>query len=132
MASVIDAALSTVKLIIDSKSIQIQTQLDFNVGQVLGDFNSLQQVVGNLISNTVKFTPNGGRVEISLKQVGIYAQIKIADTGKGINPNFLPYIFEHLRQEDSTTTRKFGGLGLGLAIVHHLVELHNGTVTVNF
>jgi CheY-like chemotaxis protein len=88
----------------------------------------LQQIVWNLLANAVKFTQQGGRVNIRLEQVGHYAQIVVNDTGKGIDPDFLPYVFDYFRQENSTTTRKFGGLGLGLAIVRHLVELHGGTV----
>jgi PAS domain S-box-containing protein len=103
--------------------------------QVSGNPARLQQVIWNLLSNAVKFTPNGGRVEIRLEQVQSegaiahpYAQITVSDSGIGINPEFAPYIFDYFRQADSATTRKFGGLGLGLAIVRHLVELHGGTV----
>jgi CheY-like chemotaxis protein len=95
---------------------------------VLGDASRLQQVIWNLLSNAVKFTPEAGRVEIRLNRSGAQAQITVCDTGKGIHPDFLPYVFEYFRQADSTTTRKFGGLGLGLAIVRQLVELHGGTV----
>lgn len=101
---------------------------------VRGDSNRLQQVVWNLLSNAVKFTPSGGRVEVQLSKIGIeqatpsYAQIKVIDTGIGINPDFLPYVFEYFRQADSSTTRSYGGLGLGLAIVRQLIELHGGTV----
>ncbi len=109
--------------------------------QVLGDPNRLQQVVWNLLSNAVKFTPNGGRVEVTLslvlhslpttndqEQRTEYAQITVIDTGKGIAPDFLPHLFEYFRQEDGAITRQFGGLGLGLAIVRHIVELHGGSV----
>jgi CheY-like chemotaxis protein len=88
----------------------------------------LQQVVWNLLSNAVKFTPSKGRVEIRLEVVDSHAQISVSDTGKGINSEFLPHVFDYFRQENSTTTRVFGGLGLGLAIVRYLVELHGGTV----
>ena len=94
----------------------------------MGDSARLQQVIWNLLTNAVKFTAEGGRVEIQLERVGSQTQITVSDTGKGIPPDFLPHVFEYFRQEDSTTTRKFGGLGLGLAIVRHLVELHGGTV----
>ncbi|RCJ26002.1 hypothetical protein A6770_26915 [Nostoc minutum NIES-26] len=127
---VISAAMETVHLAAEAKSIEIHTTLEPNVGQVLGDSSRLQQIVWNLLSNAVKFTPEGGRVDIRLQQIGTQAQIIVSDTGKGIDPNFLPYVFEYFRQENSTTTRKFGGLGLGLAIVRHLVELHGGTVQV--
>jgi CheY-like chemotaxis protein len=87
-------------------------------------------VIWNLLSNAIKFTDVGGRVEIHLKQVSSFAEVTVIDTGQGIHPDFLPYVFEYFRQADSATTRKFGGLGLGLAIVRHLVELHGGTVRV--
>ena len=98
--------------------------------QVLGDGHRLQQVVMNLLSNAIKFTPAGGRIELSLEQTGGAVQIAVTDTGAGIDPAFLPYVFERFSQADSTTARRHGGLGLGLAIVRHLVELHGGTVTV--
>ncbi|MBH8553863.1 PAS domain S-box protein [Nostocaceae cyanobacterium CENA357] len=128
LAATIAAALETVRLAADAKSIQIKTNLNSVSGTVSGDMNRLQQVIWNLLSNAVKFTPSGGRVEVQLRQVGMYAQIQVKDTGKGINPEFLPYVFEYFRQEDGTTTRQFGGLGLGLAIVRHFTELHGGTV----
>ena len=128
LASTISAAIETVQLAAQAKSIQIQTVLDPNIGQVLGDSARLQQVIWNLLTNAVKFTLSGGRVEIRLQRVGSLAQITVSDTGKGIEPDFLPHVFEYFRQEDGATTRKFGGLGLGLAIVRHLVELHGGTV----
>lgn len=142
----IQAAIETVRLAAEAKSIEIKTNLVPQLGQVLGDSNRLQQVVWNLLSNAVKFTPSGGRVEVKLSLVSAhssvvrtdgqitsdqglmthYAQITVTDTGKGIHPDFLPHVFEYFRQADSTTTRKYGGLGL--AIVRHLVELHGGTV----
>lgn len=128
IASIVEAALETVRLAAEAKSIQFQTKFASNVGQVLGDPNRLQQVVWNLLSNAVKFTSSGGKVEIWLECVGSLAQLQVSDTGKGIDPDFLPYVFDYFRQENSATTRKFGGLGLGLAIVRHLVELHGGTV----
>ncbi|MBH8575841.1 PAS domain S-box protein [Nostocaceae cyanobacterium CENA369] len=136
LASTIAAAKETVQLAAQTKSIEIQTVIEPNIGQVLGDCARLQQVIWNLLSNAVKFTPAGGRVQVRLSVVNSqpsratdnYAQIQVSDTGKGIHPNFLPHVFEYFRQEDGATTRKFGGLGLGLAIVRHLVELHNGTV----
>ncbi|MEA5624287.1 PAS domain-containing protein [Nostoc sp. UHCC 0251] len=132
LVAVIDAALETVRLIAETKSIQIRLQLDPNVGKVSGDYYRLQQVVGNLLSNAVKFTPRNGSVEVSLslsRELSSHsAVIQVKDTGQGISPEFLPHIFEYFRQADSSTTRQFGGLGLGLAIVRHLVELHGGTV----
>ncbi|MBD0361817.1 MAG: GAF domain-containing protein [Coleofasciculus sp. C3-bin4] len=144
LVTTIEAALETVRLAAQAKEIQIQTLLAPNVGLVSGDSNRLQQVVWNLLSNAVKFTPAGGRVEVRLEKVGEglqvegsttkvqpstqYAQIQVSDTGKGITPEFLPHVFEYFRQENSTTTRQFGGLGLGLAIVRYLTELHGGSV----
>jgi CheY-like chemotaxis protein len=98
------------------------------IGQVSGDAARLQQIVWNLLSNAIKFTPANGRVNIWLERIGDQAQITVSDTGKGINPEFLPHIFESFRQEDASTTRKFGGLGLGLAIVYSLVEAHGGMI----
>ncbi|MEH2175345.1 AAA family ATPase [Nostoc sp.] len=128
LVSVIEAAIETVRLSAEAKSIQIQTILESGVGEVLGDANRLQQVFWNILSNAIKFTPIGGQVKIKLEQVGSQAQVCVTDTGKGIAPEFLPYVFDYFRQADGATTRKFGGLGLGLAIVRHLVELHGGTV----
>ncbi|MEH2086024.1 ATP-binding protein [Nostoc sp.] len=125
---VIEAGLETVRLAAEAKNIQIQTMLDASFGQVLGDSSRLQQVIWNLLSNAVKFTPEGGKIDIQLECVDAQAQITVSDTGKGISPDFLPYVFEYFRQADGTTTRKFGGLGLGLAIVRHLIELHGGTI----
>jgi CheY-like chemotaxis protein/anti-sigma regulatory factor (Ser/Thr protein kinase) len=104
---------------------------DPTIGQVLGDAARLQQVIWNLLTNAVKFTPDGGQVEIQLQLIGSQALIQVRDTGKGISSDFLPHVFEYFRQADATTTRTFGGLGLGLAIVRHLVELHGGTVQVD-
>jgi PAS domain S-box-containing protein len=137
----IKAALETVRLAAEAKSIQIQTIFEPNVGQVLGDSGRLQQVVWNILSNAIKFTSQGGRVEVRLERIEDesqeinkvdthpleYTQITVSDTGRGISADFLPYVFDYFRQADGTTTRKFGGLGLGLAIVRHLVELHGGT-----
>jgi PAS domain S-box-containing protein len=150
LALTIQAAMETVRLSALAKSIDIHTMLEPDVGLVSGDSSRLQQVVWNLLSNAIKFTPPGGRVEIRLERVENmetrkhgdtgnmienfstsllkYAQITISDTGKGIHPDFLSHVFDYFRQEDGATTRKFGGLGLGLAIVRHLVELHGGTV----
>ncbi len=128
LASTIEAALETVRLAAEAKGIPIQRVLDPNVGQVMGESARLQQVIWNLLSNAVKFTPSGGTIEIRLEQINTHAQLQVKDTGKGITREFLPHVFEYFRQEDGTTTRKFGGLGLGLAIVRHLVELHGGTV----
>jgi PAS domain S-box-containing protein len=129
--SIITQALDTIRLAAESKAITLQTIFEANAGQITGDPARLQQIIWNLLSNAVKFTPNGGRVEISLNRVESSVQIKVSDTGKGITSKFLPKIFDYFSQEDSTITRKFGGLGLGLPIVRNLVELHGGTIEVN-
>jgi PAS domain S-box-containing protein len=128
LVEVIDAALETVRLSAESKGIKIQKILVGDIGLISGDSSRLQQIVWNLLSNAVKFTNSGGTIEIRLQQLGNHARIQVKDTGIGITPEFLPYVFEYFRQEDSTTTRKFGGLGLGLAIVRYFTELHGGTV----
>jgi CheY-like chemotaxis protein len=112
----------------DAKGIELSLALDPAASLVAGDGERLQQVVWNLLSNAVKFTPERGRVEVRLARVGTQADISVSDTGQGIKAEFLPYVFERFRQADGTTTRTHGGLGLGLAIVRHLVELHGGTV----
>ncbi|EGK90775.1 PAS domain S-box protein [Microcoleus vaginatus PCC 9802] len=131
LALTVESAIETVNLASVAKSIDIRTVLDPQVGQILGDSGRLQQIVWNLVSNAVKFTSAGGRVEVNLTRVGNQAQITVADTGIGIAREFLPYVFDYFRQKDGATTRKFGGLGLGLAIVRHLVELHGGTVVAD-
>jgi len=131
LSTVISQALETVRLAAEAKGIQIQTTVLPGIGIVMGDAGRLQQVVWNLLSNSVKFTPHGGQVTVALTSDQNHAQIQVTDTGKGINSDFLPYVFEHFRQEDAATTRKFGGLGLGLAIVRQIVEMHGGTVAVD-
>jgi signal transduction histidine kinase/ActR/RegA family two-component response regulator len=128
VASVINAAIDSVQLAAESKGIQLEVRLDPSARHIPGDASRLQQVVWNLLSNAIKFTNAGGRVEVRLKRAGSDAQIRVSDTGQGISPDFLPHIFERFRQADGTTTRRHGGLGLGLSIVRHLVELHGGTV----
>lgn len=131
LATTIQSAIETVQLAAKAKSIEIHAELDPQVGLLMGDANRLQQVIWNLVSNAVKFTPAGGHVEVRLEAIAPYAQIQVIDTGRGIRPEFLPHVFEHFRQADSTTTRQFGGLGLGLSIVRQVVELHGGTVRVD-
>ncbi|MBD2199893.1 MULTISPECIES: hybrid sensor histidine kinase/response regulator [Calothrix] len=128
LATTIESALETVRLAAEAKSIQIQLNLDRQVAPVKGDSSRLQQVIWNLLSNAIKFTPNGGEVAVNLQQVNSQVEIQVKDTGKGISPDFLPFVFEYFRQADSTITRRSGGLGLGLAIVRQLVELHGGRV----
>jgi len=127
LTNVIVSAIDSVRHAAEAKNIDLQVQLT-NVEPVLGDQNRLQQVVWNLLSNAVKFTPQGGQVVVQLRQVNSLAELIVHDTGVGITAEFLPHVFERFRQADGSTTRKFGGLGLGLAIVRHLVELHGGTV----
>ncbi len=129
LAKIVEASLETVRLAAEAKNIQIHSILDAQVSLIAGDAARLQQIVWNLLANAIKFTPNGGLVEVRLDCIDNQAQIQITDMGKGISPQFLPYVFESFCQEDSKTTRQFGGLGLGLAIVRHLTELHGGTVT---
>lgn len=153
LISVIETALDTARPAAEAKEIQVEATLDPSIGLVLGDFDRLQQVVWNLLSNAIKFTPMGGQVEVYLQRVETsadgeqrigenslltpspallstipYAQITVRDTGQGIHSDFLPYVFDRFRQADSSITRSYGGLGLGLAIVRHLVELQGGTV----
>lgn len=122
------AAIETVRLAAEAKEIEIVTTF-VPVGQVTGDVSRLQQVFWNLVSNAIKFTPASGRVEVRITRVGDYAQVQVSDNGKGINPEFIPYLFDYFRQEDSTTTRKYGGLGLGLAIARNIVEMHGGKIS---
>ena len=128
LATTISEVEKTLSLAPQTKQIQLQVIIADNIGLVAGDPVRLQQVVWNLLSNAVKFTPRGGKIEMRLERVGSDAQITVSDTGKGIRPEFLPHIFDYFRQEDSSITREFGGLGLGLAIVRNLVELHGGTI----
>lgn len=150
LKAVITAAIETVRLAAEAKQIQIQTRFLAEEGLVRGDVGRLQQVIWNLLSNAIKFTPSGGRIEIRvesgaqeseelnpaspsqlfpvLESASPSIKISVIDTGKGITPEFLPYIFDYFRQADSSTTRKFGGLGLGLAIARHIIELHGGTI----
>ncbi|WP_404785925.1 ATP-binding protein [Altericista sp. CCNU0014] len=128
LAATIAAAIETVSLAANAKSIEVIADLNPEVGRVSGDATRLQQVVWNLLSNAVKFTPPGGQVAVRLARVENQALISVSDTGKGIHPDFMPHVFDHFRQEDGATTRKFGGLGLGLAIARQIVELHGGTV----
>jgi signal transduction histidine kinase/DNA-binding response OmpR family regulator len=128
LASIIEASVDTVRPMAEAKSILVQPQLRTSHCVVSGDPARLQQVVWNLFSNAVKFTPEGGRVEVGLTCDEQRVELEVSDTGQGISQDFLPYIFDRFRQADGTTTRKHGGLGLGLAIVRHLVELHGGTI----
>jgi signal transduction histidine kinase/DNA-binding response OmpR family regulator len=128
LASLIEATIDTVRPMAEAKSISVQPSLRTSHCVVSGDPARLQQVVWNLFSNAVKFTPEGGSIEVRLTCDEQNVELEVSDTGQGISQDFLPYIFDRFRQADGTTTRKHGGLGLGLAIVRHLVELHGGTI----
>lgn len=124
----IEAALENIQLAAEAKHMQITTHLEPRGKFIAGDAARLQQILWNLLSNAIKFTPVGGKVEVCLTYADLQAQITVKDTGKGISAEFLPHVFDYFRQADSSTTRNFGGLGLGLAIVRHLTEIHGGTV----
>lgn len=126
---IIEASVETMMPAAQAKGIALVPLLDAGVGPLRGDSARLQQIVCNLLSNAIKFTPLGGRVEIMLARRGPEAEISVRDTGQGITPEFLPYVFDRFRQEDGSISRRHGGLGLGLAIVRHLVELHGGTIS---
>jgi len=128
LVAVIESAVDTVRPAADAKAIQLQAVLDPMAGQISGDAERLQQVIWNLLTNAIKFTPKGGRVQICLKRTNSHVEITVSDTGQGIAADFLPHVFDRFRQADSSITRSYSGLGLGLAIVRHLVELHGGIV----
>ncbi|WP_311774819.1 ATP-binding protein [Nostoc sp. 2RC] len=140
LVEIITDAIEVVRSLADAKEIQLESILNISIEKILGDSDRLQQVVLNLLTNAIKFTPNGGRVEVRLSEglatgkesfeyvIPKYVQIEVSDTGQGISADFLPHIFERFRQEDSSHTRSNKGLGLGLAIARHVVELHNGTI----
>lgn len=128
LIDVINAAIDSVRPAAEAKGIRLQKILDSETGKISGDASRLQQVVWNLVSNAVKFTPRDGRVQVQLVRINSHVEIIVSDSGKGIEPEFLPYVFDRFRQADQTTTRQHGGLGLGLSIVRQLVEMHGGTV----
>ena len=131
ISSVTRAAINVVRPAVDAKSIRLDYWAQPGLGAISADSGRLQQIIWNLLSNAVKFTPHGGKISVWLEQQGSDARVTIKDTGQGIDPEFLPSVFDRFRQADSSTTRSFGGLGLGLAIVRHLVELHGGTVSAH-
>ena len=128
LTTVINAAVDTLRPAAEAKNIRVYVVLDYSAGTVLGDSTRLQQVVWNILSNAIKFTPRNGSIQITLNRVNSHLEIIVSDTGIGINEEFLPYVFDRFRQADSTASKKYGGLGLGLSIVRQLVELHGGTV----
>jgi PAS domain S-box-containing protein len=126
----INAALDAVKLSVDAKKLRLRVTLDARAGRLRGDPGRLQQVFWNLLTNAVKFTPSGGRIDVISERVNSHVEVSVEDSGVGIKPEFLAFVFDRFRQADSSTTRRHGGLGLGLSIVKHLVELHGGSVRV--
>src|SRR5262249_3927569 len=126
--TVFQAAIDVIRPSAEAKRIALHVFIDQRGSIVLGDATRLQQVIWNLLSNAVKFTNEGGRIEARLSRTEGQIEISVTDTGMGIDPQFMPYVFDRFRQADSTSTRKYGGLGLGLAIVRHVVEMHGGTV----
>jgi len=131
VAPVIETAIDSVRPTADAKGVSLQAVLDPDAGTVSGDAGRLQQVVWNLLSNAVKFTPKGGRVQVRLTRINSHIELQVSDTGQGIAREFLPYVFDRFKQADGSSTRLHGGLGLGLAIVRHIVELHGGSVAVD-
>ena len=128
LAPVIAAVIATVRPAADAKGLRLQPVLDPRARPVSGDPNRLQQIFWNLLTNAIKFTPKGGRVQVLLERVNSHLEISFIDSGEGINPEFLPHVFDRFRQEDASVSRRHGGMGLGLAITKQLVELHGGTV----
>jgi PAS domain S-box-containing protein len=128
MAEIVNAAVESVQLTAESKGVQLQVFIDPVTRLVNGDVVRLQQVVWNLLTNAIKFTPTGGQVQLILERSEPDVRIVVSDTGQGISADFLPYVFDRFRQADGSSTRRHGGLGLGLTLVRHLVELHGGTV----
>jgi signal transduction histidine kinase len=127
---IISGVLDAMSPAAQAKQISLQMKLAEDAGLISGDPDRMQQIVWNILSNAIKFTPAGGRVEVAVSRIDTCVEISVADTGQGISAEFLPHVFERFRQADSSTTRKFGGLGLGLSIVRHLVELHGGLIQV--
>ncbi len=130
IAPVIESAIDSVRPTAELKAVRLRTVIDPRAGAVSGDPERLTQIIWNLLSNAVKFTPKGGQVQVLLQRINSHVEITVSDTGQGIASEFLPYVFDRFRQADSSTTRAHGGLGLGLAIVRHLVELHGGRIRV--
>lgn len=128
LTAVVNAAVDTLRPAAEAKNIRVYVVLDFGAGNILGDPVRLQQIVWNLLSNAIKFTPRAGSIRVALERVNSHVELTVSDTGPGIEEEFLPYVFDRFRQGDSSTSKKFAGLGLGLAIVRQLVELHGGTV----
>lgn len=131
LIQIINAAIDSIRPSAEAKSIRVQALLDPAAGPISGDADRLQQVVWNLLSNALKFTPKGGRIQVKLQRIDSHVEIEVSDSGVGISKEFLPYVFDRFRQADASSTRIHGGLGLGLSIVHQLVDLHGGSVSVH-
>jgi signal transduction histidine kinase len=131
LQDVVEAAIATMKPSADATGVNIVAMLDGPDAVVRADVNRLQQVVWNLVSNAVKFTPLGGRVDVRLVRDGAFVEVVVTDTGRGIEPDFLPFVFDRFRQAGGPDARRAGGLGLGLAIARQLVELHGGTIAAS-
>jgi CheY-like chemotaxis protein len=131
LIGIVNAAIDSIRPAAEAKGIRLQTTLDPTAGRISGDADRLQQIVWNLLTNAAKFTPKGGRIQVKLQRVNSHVEIVVSDSGVGISKEFLPYVFDRFRQADASTTRIHGGLGLGLSIVHQLVDLHGGTVSVH-
>ncbi len=127
---IVNAAIDSIRPAAEAKSIRLQTILDPSAGPISGDADRLQQIVWNLLTNAVKFTPKGGRIQVRVQRVESHVDVVVSDSGIGISKDFLPHVFDRFRQADASTTRIHGGLGLGLSIVHQLVDLHGGSVSV--
>ena len=131
LLSIVNAAVDSIRPAADAKGIRLHIVLDPTAGPISGDADRLQQIVWNLLTNAVKFTPKSGRIHVKVQRINSHVEVVVSDSGAGISKEFLPYVFDRFRQADASTTRIHGGLGLGLSIVHQLVDLHGGTVTVN-
>lgn len=130
LQEVVTAAIDSVRPSVDAKALRLRVTLDPRAGRMRGDPARLQQVFWNLLTNAVKFTPSGGRIDVVMERVNSHVEVSVEDSGMGIEPEFLPFVFDRFSQADSSATRRFGGLGLGLSITKHLVELHGGSVRV--
>lgn len=128
LTEVLEKTLDSMRPAAEAKGVRIETTLDPGAGPVKGDPGRLQQIFWNLFSNAIRFTPRGGRMQVVLERVGSHLEVSVSDTGEGIHPDFLPYVFDRFRQQDGSSTRRHGGLGLGLSIVKNLAELHGGRV----
>ena len=131
LINIVNAAIDSVRPAAEAKGIRLQTTLDDAAGPISGDADRLQQIVWNLLTNAVKFTPKGGTIQVQVQRIASHVEVVVSDSGVGISKEFLPYVFDRFRQADASTTRIHGGLGLGLSIVHQLVDLHGGTVCVH-